>query len=246
MTTHTYTEKTVQMALASRFRIVSLTLAAAALSSSLACSLILDPRDDVQRCGNVDDCETPADTRFEAVCISDPGADIDTTKVEQVCVAQFREVNCDPMGYDADGEFNTLVESRGFSDYACPAASDPPVPGVQGCPPEDGCAANLQVIDGICDDPNAEVPTISLNSFGDLEAQDVKDQFCRGFFCDEEYVCNSTRNACERCDPDKDYGEGGCGMVFTQGVPSCVYASAEGACAAPDAQPDEPVFGDCG
>ncbi len=231
------------MALASRFRTVSLILATAALSSSVACSLILNPRDDVQRCGNVDDCETPEDSRYEAVCISDPDADIDTTQVEQVCVAQFRDVSCDPMGYDQDGEFRALVDSRGFSDYACPTASDPPVPGVRGCPPEDGCAAGLEVIDGVCDDPTAPVPSINLNSFSDLDAQDVKDQFCRGFFCDEEYVCNSTLNACERCDPSKPYGEGGCGTVFTQGTQSCVYDSA---CAAPDSDVNEPIFGDCG
>lgn len=232
------------MALASRFRTVSLILATTALSSSLACSLILNPRDDVQRCGNVDDCETPEDQRFEAVCISDPEADIDTTKVEQVCVAQFRDVSCDPMGYDAEGEFRALVGSRGFSDYACPMPSDPPVPGVQGCPPEDGCAAGLEVIDGKCDDPNAETPTIDHNSVGGLAAQDVKDQFCRGFFCDDEYVCNTDGNICERCDPSKPFGEGGCGTVYTQGVQSCVYAPGE--CAAPDSDPNEPIFGDCG
>lgn len=232
------------MALASRFRTVSLILVTTALSSSVACSLILNPRDDVQRCGNVDDCETPEDTRFEAVCISDPEANIDTTKVEQVCVAQFRDVNCDPMGYDAEGEFRALVDSRGFLDYACPTASDPPVPGVQGCPPEDGCAAGLEVIDGKCDDPNAETPSIDHNSVGGLEAQDVKDQFCRGFFCDEEYVCNTDLNVCEVCDPDKPFGQGGCGKVYTQGTPSCVYAPGE--CAAPASEVDEPIFGDCG
>ncbi len=237
------------MAFASRFRTVSLILAAAALSSSLACSLILTPRDDVQRCGNVDDCETPEDTRFEAVCISDPAADIDTTKVEQVCVAQFRSVSCDPMGYDAEGEFRALFDSRTSLDYACPAASDPPVPGVQGCPPEDGCAAGLEVIAGVCDDPRAEVPSINLRSVDNLEAQDVKDQFCRSFFCDDEYVCNSADgiNACELCDPTKPFGEGGCGTVYTQGTPSCVYASGEDECAQPDTNAvDRPSFGDCG
>lgn len=232
------------MALASRFRTVSLILATAALSSSVACSLILNPRDDVQRCGNVDDCETPEDSRYEAVCISDPDADIDTTQVEQVCVAQFRDVRCNPDD-DPTGELAALVDSRSSLDYACPAASDPPVPGVQGCPPEDGCAAGLEVIDGVCDDPRAEVPSIRLTSVDNLRAQDVKDQFCRGFFCDEEYVCNSTPGitACEKCDPSKPFGEGGCGTVYTQGTPSCVYSSE---CAAPDSDVNEPIFGDCG
>ncbi len=233
------------MALASRFRTVSLILATAALGSSLACSLILNPRDDVQRCDNVDDCETPEDSRYQAVCISDEAADIDTTQVDQVCVAEFRVVSCDVMGYEADGEFRALFDSRTSLDYACPAASDPPVPGVQGCPPEDGCAARLEIIDGICEDPAAEVSSVNLRSVDNLRAQDVKDQFCRGFFCDDEYVCNSADglNACERCDPSKPFGEGGCGTVYTQGTPSCVYSSE---CAAPDSDVNEPIFGDCG
>ncbi|MGH1342002.1 MAG: hypothetical protein ACRBN8_10650 [Nannocystales bacterium] len=244
MTTHTYTGKTIHMAIASRFRTVSLILATAALSSSLACSLILNPRDDVQRCGNVDDCDQPEDTRFEAVCVSDEEANIDTTQVEQICVAEFRQVSCDVMGYDAEGEFRALVGSRGFNDYACPDASDPPVPGLQGCPPEDGCAAGLEEVDGICDVANSESPAINHNPLG-LEAQDVKDQFCRGFFCDESYVCNTADgiNQCEVCDPEKPFGEGGCGTVYTQGTPSCVYSSE---CAAPDSDPNEPIFGDCG
>lgn len=236
------------MALAPRFRTVSLILATAALSSGLACSLILNPRDDVQRCGNVDDCEVPEDYRYEAVCISDPAADIDTTQVEQVCVAQVRDISCDVMGSDPEGEFRALFDSRSSLDYACPAASDPPVPGVQGCPPEDGCAAGLEVINGVCDDPEATVPSINLRSVDDLRAQDVKDQFCRSFFCDDEYVCNSADglNACERCDPSKPFGEGGCGTVYTQGTPSCVYTDECPPSDSPVGQSVDPVFGDCG
>ena len=118
------------MASASRSRSVSSFLLLAAFGSSAACSVILNPRDDVARCSNVSDCEEPEDTRFEAVCIADESANIDTTQVEQVCVAQFTTIGCDPMSYDVDNPFRAAVDSRNFSDYACTDT-----PGVQGCPP---------------------------------------------------------------------------------------------------------------
>lgn len=229
------------MALASRSRFVSSLLAIAALSST-ACSVILNPRDDVQRCGNVDDCEQPEDERFEAVCISDENADIDTTRVEQVCVAQFKTIGCDPMGYDVTNPYRLAVESRSFSDYACTDSA-----GAQGCPPEagEGCQAGLEVnAFGTCDVPGAEIPAINHNAW-DVEAQDVKDQFCRGFFCDDTYVCNTEVNRCQPCDPDAEFGKGGCGVVYTQGVESCVYVSPDDVCDAPASDTKEPIFGDC-
>ena len=233
------------MALASRSRIVSSILTAVVLTGSMACSVILNPRDDVQRCGNVDDCDQPADERFEAVCISDENADIDTTVVEQVCVAQFKTIGCDPMNYDVTSAFRIAASGRGFSDYACTDSE-----GSQGCPPVagGGCNDGLQVNSvGTCDVPGAAVPAINHNNstWGDLEAQDVKDQFCRGFFCDDSYVCNNETGSCQECDPELPFGQGGCGDVYTQGTPSCVYVSSDDVCDAPDSSTEEPIFGDC-
>ena len=233
------------MAFASRSRIVSLILTSAALSASLGCSVILSPRDDVQRCSNVDDCDEPEDERFEAICISDENADIDSTVVEQVCVAQFKSVTCDPMAFDADDVYRQAIEARGFSDYSCAESA-----GVRGCPPEAGvgCADGLEVnAVGTCDVPGADVPAINHNNseWGDLEAQDVKDQFCRGFFCDDSYVCNSDTHTCQACDPELPFGQGGCGEVYSQGTLSCVYVSAEDQCDAPNSDPKDPILGDC-
>lgn len=232
------------MALASRSRIVSSILTAVALTSSMACSVILNPRDDVQRCGNSDDCDAPTDNRFEAVCVSDENADIDTTVVEQICVAEFRSISCDPMGYDATHPLRLAVAERSSSDYACADFE-----GSRGCPPEAGvgCMSGLELNEfGTCDVPGAEVPSIyHSNSMWDVDAQDVKDQFCRGYFCDESFVCNTETNSCQECDPSLPFGQGGCGEVYTQGVPSCVYVSPDDVCDAPDSDIDTPIFGDC-
>ncbi len=224
------------MAFASRSRTASLILTAAALLGGLGCSVILNPRDDVQRCENTDDCEQPEDQRYESVCLSDPDANIDTTKVEQVCVAEFKTRGCNPMSSAEDSEYRVLFESRGFSDYTCMDSM-----GAQGCPPDgDACAAGLEVNGmGVCDVPGASIPAINLASFTDLDAQDVKDQFCASFFCDDSYVCNTEddRHVCQPCDPELPFGQGGCGTVYTQGTPSCVYVQG-------DALDDECAEGD--
>lgn len=233
------------MALASRSRFVPSILTAAVLLGSTACSVILNPRDDVQRCGNVDDCDQPADERFEAVCISDESADIDTTVVEQVCVAEFKTIGCDPMNYDVTSAFRIAAEGRSFTAYACTDNE-----GARGCPPVSGggCQEGLEInAVGTCDVPGADVPAINHNNnaWGDLQAQDVKDQFCRGFFCDDTYVCNNETGSCQECDPDLPFGQGGCGEVYTQGTPSCVYVSSDDVCDAPDSSTEDPIFGDC-
>lgn len=245
------------MALARRSRTfvtsTTLTTCLIALASGLACSVILNPRDDVQRCGSATDCDETGDARYEAACVSDPEADIDTTRVDQICVAIEKRIGCNPMNYDADHPLR--VSSEALDTFARHDCAD--TPGVRGCPaPTDtgACADGLVVNQhGFCDtEPNPDTPAINLNTIGgDLGSQDVLDQFCAGFFCDDEYVCNTADEgfSCERCDPDKPYGEGGCGRVFTQGQPSCIYVSGDALddeCAAPDSDVNDPVFGDCG
>lgn len=234
------------MAFASRSRTASLILTAATLLGGLGCSVILNPRDDVQRCENTDDCEQPADKRYEAVCLSDPDANIDTTQVEQVCVAEVKTIGCNPMNASAESPYRDLFDSRGFMDYDCTDFE-----GAQGCPPESGvgCQAGLEInAMGTCDVPGAAIPAIYLPSFGDLEAQDVKDQYCASFFCDDSYVCNTEddRHVCQPCDPELPFGQGGCGTVYSQGMPSCVYVQGDAldnGCAAPDADATDPLFG---
>ena len=108
-----------------------------------------------------------------------------------------------------------------------------------------GCQAGLEVnVLGTCDVPGAEIPAINHNAW-DVEAQDVKDQFCRGYFCDDTYVCNTEFNRCQPCYPTLEFGKGGCGVVYTQGTESCVYVSPDEVCDAPNSSTNEPIFGDC-
>ncbi len=198
-----------------------------ALGGGLACSAILAPRDDVQRCGSVDDCEATGDARYVAECVSDPEANIDTTRVDQICVASFRTVGCNPMDFDEEHPYRVAFEGPLVSSerYSCADT-----PGVRGCPQiaGGGCAEGLVVnANNVCDDPDADVPSINMNAFSELDGQDVLDQFCAGYFCDEEFVCDTTSFGCVKCDPDLPFGEGGCGTVYTQGTPSCVYRDAD-------------------
>src|SRR5690606_28758218 len=103
-------------------------------------------------------------------------------------------------------------------------------------------AGLLERPDGICDvelaPPSPAYPASALQE----PAQDVLDAYCQSFFCDDRFVCDA--GFCEPCDPAEPWGEGGCGRVFSNGAPSCVYvADVEEACRAPDA--DAPVFGVC-
>jgi len=109
---------------------------------------------------------------------------------------------------------------------------------------------NLEVGDeGFCVDPDEGPgnPTISLRGNSEFAGQDVLDQFCRSFFCDDSFVCDSTDFTCVKCDPEEPFGEGGCGTVVVAGEPSCVYTAAqtESVCDGPDADTNSPKFGDC-
>jgi hypothetical protein len=107
--------------------------------------------------------------------------------------------------------------------------------GSQGCPPDNGsCEGNLQPVERgdrtICDDPNALHPAYAFIDSGDLDViqgQDVADQFCRSFFCDERFVCaydNQRRNGtCVVCNESGEFGKGGCGTVFSDAAPTCLY-----------------------
>ena len=88
------------------------------------------------------------------------------------------------------------------------------------------CATGLEVNDfGVCDD-GAGLP-LYAGSTAELFGQDVKDQHCRSYFCDDSFVCNAGTNKCIRCDSSKDelkdLGKGACADLAIQGQRSTVY-----------------------
>jgi hypothetical protein len=221
-----------------------------------ACTAILVPdkdgKDDgVLRCNNVDDCpDDLGDNRFRYQCEYGEGQDPMSSKV---CVADFEEVECDPTmaPYAGDHPF-----AEAYADATDNASKSQYV----GCTPENigkqGCGFSMDVAcadglapneDGICDDSDPNTPpAISPTKIPEsIEAagQDVRDQFCRWRFGDENWVCDTTENLCRECDSDKEFGEGGCGLLYLQGAPSTVYTDLSDANVDGDLEDDLVTFG---
>jgi hypothetical protein len=193
----------------------------------VSCTAILAPRDDVQRCGTADDCDPTGDNRYVPVCkFDDANLDLDALSVEKICVADFKpSVGCNPGSYTKPGHpFAVANEELGDSSrYAvCDAATQL---GMQGCPPAGG-ACNEGLVEnavGLCDDDDDDTPMAVQATTEELIGQDVRDQFCRSFFCDDRFVCDPDTDFCVLCDPEEVYGEGGCGEIWVAGARSCVY-----------------------
>ena len=234
-----------------RLRITAAVAFAVAAPSIVSCTAILAPRDDVQRCGSADDCKPTQDNRYIAVCkFDDANTDLDTSEVSKVCVADFKpDVGCDPDAYQEMtyglAHDSLAVASRYAGEMGMTCAD---LGGVLGCPPDQAtgtCAEGLTRNDetGLCDDGSGLVYNATSNA--DLLGQDVKDQFCRSFFCDDRFVCNEN-NRCAMCDPDAPVGQGGCGEIYISGTPSCVYqdqTALDSTCAGSDAATDDVMFG---
>ncbi len=209
--------------------------AAAALATLLAgftvsaCSAFFVPDqkdDEVARCNTSEDCEPPDDNRHVAACVYGEGQPENS---EKVCIAAFDEINCNPQAYGGDHPLvaihEELVDNQTKAAYgACADANL----GKRGCAPNAGaCDSGLEVIDGICDDPDALLPAINPSQVGgvDIAGQDALDQFCRYYFCDESFVCDTSGSkwTCKSCENDEAFGAGGCGTLYIQGEPSPVY-----------------------
>jgi hypothetical protein len=216
----------------------------------VSCTAILAPRDDVQRCGTAEDCDPTGDNRYVPVCkFDDDHLDLDPKEVDKICVADFKSsVNCTPGSYTKpEHPFATAFNELGdFGRYATCTAEQL---GSRGClPMGSSCSEGLAVNDvGLCDDNNPDTPKAVLVDNEELVGQDVLDQFCRSFFCDDRFVCDTTNDnsyVCVPCDADDPYGEGGCGQVWIAGARSCVYdVECEDD---PDVTDETVVFGACG
>lgn len=194
-----------------------------------ACSAFFVPGeedDEVTRCNTTEDCTEPADNRHIAQCVYGENQPENSPKV---CSSAFFELTCHPQVQDGEGELEDLYDDVTSNQVkvlysSCTAENE----GKRGCAPAAGvCNDGLELIDGICDDPNALIPAINPSQVGlsDIAGQDVLDQLCRFYFCDESFVCDQTgsKPICRACDPNLPYGEGGCGTLYIQGEPSSVY-----------------------
>ncbi|MEM6992617.1 MAG: hypothetical protein AAF721_19040 [Myxococcota bacterium] len=211
------------------FRLFALGVFGLAAASTVSCTAIFAPRDDVQRCGSGDDCQATGDNRYIAQCIfDDENLDLDTSEVQKICVAAFNgQIGCDPMTFSDDDDFKmfyeTAVDSATF--YSPDGMTCADLGGVLGCPPApgEGCAAGLEEnASGVCGDGTG---TVYSTLRGAPAGQDVLDQYCRSFFCDESFICDETLK-CVPCDPDEAVGNGGCGEIYIAGSKSCVYQEA--------------------
>jgi hypothetical protein len=194
-----------------------------------ACSAFFVPDEDddgVARCNTTEDCKDPNDNRHIAQCVYGEGQPENSDKV---CSSAFRELTCHPQVQNGEGALEDLYDEVTSNQVkvlysSCAAENE----GKQGCEPgASGCNEGLEVIDGICDDPDALYPAINPSQVGltDIAGQDVLDQLCRFYFCDESFVCDQTgtKPICRQCDPNEPYGAGGCGTLYIQGAPSPVY-----------------------
>lgn len=213
----------------------------------VSCTAILAPRDDVQRCSNVDDCEPTGDNRYVSACkYDDDNLDLDPSQVDQICVADWKpSVGCNEENFlDPEHVYRAAFDELG--DVTRYASCDPATQlGTRGCLPMAGsCQAGLELNElGLCDDTDPATPLAVQATTEELVGQDVRDQFCRSFFCDDRFVCNTNTNFCVMCDPDRPFGEGGCGEIYIAGARSCVYDSDE--CVGEDVTDELVSFGAC-
>lgn len=205
------------------------------------CNFILNPAnsDEVIRCKNTTECEGESfffealnTNRVDAACAApgSGGGGFTSSKTNQVCsVVDKVSVSCDPAVFMKGPFFDAWERANAnkAAYVACPADKA----GTLGCAPtfNGTCTAPLEVNSyGLCDDGSG-LPLFPATA--ELFGQDVKDQHCRSYFCDDAFVCNAKTNKCIRCDPAKDalsdLGQGACGDQALQGKRSTVYQSAE-------------------
>ncbi|KIG12854.1 hypothetical protein DB30_00972 [Enhygromyxa salina] len=198
-----------------------------------ACTAILVPdvKDDgVERCNTAADCTKLTDNRYIAQCVAGEGQ---TDKVDNVCAPAYDEIQCDLTGIDPNSRFAEILDEAQNDSKAAYGSCSEENKGKRGCAPgPNGCDSGLEIVDptlNICDDPEALLPAINPFKVGgtDIAGQDVTDQFCRFYFCDESFVCapSGSKRICKPCNPMAEFGEGGCGTLYIQGAPSSVYTA---------------------
>ncbi len=214
-----------------------------------ACTAILVPdeqSDGVQRCNNSEDCDPIDDNRYVAQCVFGEGQPENTDKV---CVADFDDIPCGGMAYGADHPL-TDAHNEALDAAAAYGACSMENRGKEGCQPLDGqCDPGLEFSNeaGACINPDSPRPAIYPPAAGGIEiaGQDVKDQFCRWYFCDEDFVCarSGSQELCQPCERGEAFGGGGCGDLFIEGAISPFYVPTAMACNDGGDPTTEAVFG---
>jgi hypothetical protein len=157
-----------------------------------------------QSCEDDSDCEQPEDKRYRTVCAPDDEGD-------KVCIADFAVVGCGPEVYEG-APWQDLMDPARYAGQ-CDAA-----PGTRSCPPP--CANGLAENEhGVCDDDDSSTPVAGPIVSG----QDVLDQLCRSFFCDDSFVCERGDSVCVPCDEENIFDQSGCHAIYLGDQLSCVY-----------------------
>ncbi|TPV95880.1 MAG: hypothetical protein B7733_07660 [Myxococcales bacterium FL481] len=198
---------------AALFSVLSLSL------GSLACSLTVpgDEQDGVVRCQNVQECPAPSRGDLEAVCNWGPSQDQSSPRV---CWEDYKSETCGDNARNLDLQRDVKAAMEGD---ALPGCSDDTA-GEPSCPPKDGeCNDDQSPQDGVCPGPDGEA---AREASDELKGRDISDQFCRSFFCSEDWVCGAVGSTpvCVPCDPEAPVGEGGCGKIYSAGKLAPGYA----------------------
>ena len=207
------------------------------LFASAGCNFILNPAnsDDVIRCKNTTECEKEEffitelrKERADAACgAPGGGGSFTTSKTNQVCsLVDKASVSCGTEALPVSGFADAVDDAIMNDDVYAPCVGEKN--GTLGCAPLNNgtCTAGLTPNEfGTCDDGKG-YPLIEASAA--LKLQDVKDQHCRSYFCDDSFVCNSKTSKCVRCDDSLGadrLGEGTCGDLAINGARSTVYLS---------------------
>lgn len=197
------------------------------------CNFIFNPAGDgVIRCKNTTECEKEdvfADAlntkRLDASCAAPGGSSSFTSSKEnQVCsIVDKASISCQTENLPTSGFASAVDEATANAAVYGPCPTDKK--GSLGCAEKTGggCDSGLELNDfGLCDDGDGFPLYAAANA--DLALQDIRDQHCRSYFCDETFVCNEGK--CSRCDPDlgiDSVGKGACGELALSIGRSPVY-----------------------
>ncbi|PRQ03675.1 hypothetical protein ENSA5_13680 [Enhygromyxa salina] len=197
-----------------------------------ACSAFFVPDfedDGVHRCDLTSDCPELEDNRYVAVCVLPEQLSAGAAKI---CSSDYDTVPCAATAYGPNHPL-TRAYADAFNDPARYGVCPTELLGSSGCGPSpDGCEAGLVLnVYGTCIDPEVDPNAIGAGQLPleDVLGQDVKDQFCRSYFCDERFVCShrGSQPRCVPCDPDRYFSRAGCGTLYVQGEVSSVYLDVE-------------------
>lgn len=218
--------------------VASLLLGTLAFSS--ACSLTApDGKGDaVHRCATVTDCPDPGDNRYAYSCVRAEGQD---PQSQQVCEPRRATVKCNIEPASSADSSKVPEGGEEYVSYLVRIAADlnenakgicpEDKLGKLGCPPDqdgkcsEGKLTKVGDVEFCSEEKSLTVPA---GGSPELAVADIRDQFCRWYFCSESAVCN--RGQCVPCDPSKSFENGGCRTMYRNGEISPVQVDVSSNC----------------